>query len=76
MADTPEDYISSDIIFPVATNNHQELVAYAVQVLRRYWKGDGKYYYKKAGVIVWVYAGIMKSREICLMRLTGKNSKN
>lgn len=52
-ADTPEDYISSDIIFPVATNNHQELVAYAVQALRRYWKGDGKYYYKKAGVIVW-----------------------
>ena len=41
------------VIFPVATNNHQELVAYAVQALRRYWKGDGKYYYKKAGVIVW-----------------------
>ena len=49
----PEDYISSDIIFPVATNNHQELVAYAVQALRRYWKGDGKYQYKKTGVIVW-----------------------
>lgn len=60
-ADTPEDYISSDIIFPVATNNHQELVAYAVQALRRYWKGDGKYYYKKAGVLVW---DICKDNEV------------
>lgn len=49
----PGDYISANLIFPVATNNTQELVAHAVLALRSYWKGDGKFYYKKAGVLVW-----------------------
>lgn len=75
-ADTPEDYISSDTIFPVATNNYQELVAYAVQALRRYWKGDGKYQYKKAESLYGIYAEIMKSRGINWIKLTERNEEN
>lgn len=51
--DAPKDYISSNTVFDVATNDQQEIVANAVASLRRLWKGDGNYFYKKAGVIVW-----------------------
>ena len=35
------------------TSDQLELVAAAVQALRSEWREDGKYSYKKAGVIVW-----------------------
>lgn len=51
--DLPGDYISGNVFFPVPTNDLQEIVSEALKVLRAYWKGDEKYLYKKAGVIVW-----------------------
>lgn len=38
---------------PVVTNDQQELIAVALEMLRSAWPGDGVYYYKKAGMTVW-----------------------
>ena len=35
------------------TSDLNEIVGYAVGMLRSAWKGDGKFNYKKAGVLVW-----------------------
>lgn len=51
--DLPGDYISGNVFFPIPTNDLQEIVSSAMNVFRTNWKGDGKYLYKKAGVIVW-----------------------
>lgn len=51
--DVAQDYLSTDIVFKVSTNDLQEIVSAAVKGLRRFWKGDGNYLYKKAGVLVW-----------------------
>lgn len=51
--DVPEDYMSVNIVFPVATNSLQEIVSATAKGLRRSWKGDGNFFYKKAGVLVW-----------------------
>ena len=51
--DMPQDYIHSTVHLQVPTNDHQELVALAVKLLRDQWKGDSLYWYKKTGVIVW-----------------------
>ena len=50
--DIPQDYLSVEVTFPVATNNLQEIVAAATGALRQAWKDSG-YLYKKAGVLVW-----------------------
>lgn len=50
--DIPQDYLSVEVTFPVATNNLQEIVAAAIGALRQAWKDSG-YLYKKAGVLVW-----------------------
>lgn len=50
--DLPHDDIYANIVFPVATNDSQEIIAAAVGALRRFWKDRG-FLYKKAGVIVW-----------------------
>ena len=47
----PPDNIYATIALPVATNNLQEMVGYTLGALRRQWKGDGKHYYKNAGVV-------------------------
>ena len=49
----PDDYMSGNILFPVATNNLQAMDASSVHLLRTLWKPAGTYLYKKAGVIVW-----------------------
>lgn len=51
--DLPGHTINRAVTFHVPTNDQGELVAAAVQALRQEWKGDGKFSYKKAGVIVW-----------------------
>ena len=51
--DMPQDYIYQTANLQVPTNDHQELVSIAVKLLRDDWKGDGRYWYKKSGVIVW-----------------------
>ena len=51
--DMPQDYIYRTVNLQVPTNDHQELVSIAVKLLRDDWKGDGRYWYKKSGVIVW-----------------------
>ena len=51
--DIPQDYISRTLHLQVPTNDHQELVAIAVRLLRDGWKHDAGYWYKKAGVIAW-----------------------
>ena len=51
--DLPADCIHCTVHLQVPTADHQELVATAVAMLRSEWKGDGSYWYKKAGVIVW-----------------------
>ena len=50
--DVPSSYIYRSINLQVPTNNLQEIVSYAVKLLRAEWK-QGTYLYKKAGVIVW-----------------------
>ena len=45
--------INHTVSLPMPTNDQLELVAVAVQALRSEWRDDGRYYYKKAGVIVW-----------------------
>ena len=52
-SDIPGDYISFSFTFPVATNDLQEIISAAMKGLRAHWKGNGKYFYKKAGVLVW-----------------------
>jgi DNA polymerase V len=51
--DMPQDYIYQTANLQVPTNDHQELVSIAVQMLRENWKDDAGYWYKKSGVIVW-----------------------
>lgn len=50
--DVPQSYIYHSINLQVPTNNQQELISYAVKMLRANWK-EGNFHYKKAGVIVW-----------------------
>ncbi|MCR4765808.1 MAG: Y-family DNA polymerase [Bacteroidaceae bacterium] len=50
--DQPSSYIYRSANLQVPTNNLQEIVSYAVKLLRAEWK-PGTYFYKKAGVIVW-----------------------
>lgn len=50
--DVPQSYIYHSINLQVPTKNQQELISYAVKMLRANWK-EGNFYYKKAGVIVW-----------------------
>ena len=50
--DVPSSYIYRSASLQVPTNNLQEIVSYAVKLLRAEWK-QGTYFYKKAGVIVW-----------------------
>ena len=51
--DLPQYCINRTIQMPVPTNDLQELVSTAVRALRKDWRKDGGYLYKKAGVIVW-----------------------
>lgn len=51
--DVPNHTINHTVSLPMPTNDQLELVAAAVQALRSKWREDGKYHYKKAGVIVW-----------------------
>ena len=51
--DLPQSYIYQTANLTVPTNDHQELVATAVKILRANWKEEDYYFYKKAGVIVW-----------------------
>lgn len=51
--DVPNHTINRTVTLPIPTNDQLELVAAAVQALRSEWREDGKYHYKKAGVIVW-----------------------
>lgn len=49
----PEDHINCSRSFDVSSNSLLELVECAVTMLHHYWKGDGLYRYKKAGVVIW-----------------------
>ena len=51
--DLPQSYIHNSANFLVPTNNQQEIVSMAVQLLRNHWKTGDSHWYKKAGVIVW-----------------------
>lgn len=51
--DVPGHVINRTVTLPVPTNDQMELISAAVRILRAEWKEDGKYFYKKAGVIVW-----------------------
>ena len=51
--DLPTDYIYQTYYPLVPTSDLNEIVGYAVGMLRSAWKGDGKFNYKKAGVLVW-----------------------
>lgn len=51
--DLPTDNIYQTFHPLVPTADLNEIVNYAVNMLRLAWKGDGKYFYKKAGVLVW-----------------------
>ena len=51
--DMPQDYIHSTVHLQVPTNDHQELVAWAIKILRDHWKDNDRYWYKKTGVIAW-----------------------
>lgn len=48
----PSDLILSERVFDEATQDVRQIVESAVGGLRSQWKGDGKYGYKKAGVVV------------------------
>lgn len=50
--DLAKDYIQLNISLPVPTDNDAEIVGYALSALRSQYR-EGKYFYKKAGVIVW-----------------------
>ncbi len=51
--DLPQKYIYASANLPVPTNDQQELISYAMQLLRRQWDANTTYMFKKAGVIVW-----------------------
>lgn len=51
--DVPNHIINRTVTLPMPTNDQLELVAAAVQALRTEWRENGRYHYKKAGVIVW-----------------------
>lgn len=51
--DLPTDYIYQTYYPLVPTSDLNEIVGYAVGMLRSAWKGNGKFNYKKAGVLVW-----------------------
>lgn len=48
----PQDYLQGTVFLPVATCAQQEIVSTAVQILKAAWRGDGRFLYKKAGVIL------------------------
>ena len=48
----PHDYLQGTVFLPVATCAQQEIVSTAVQILKAEWRGDGRFLYKKAGVIL------------------------
>lgn len=54
--DVPNHTINHTVSLPMPTNDQLELVAAAVQALRSEWREDGRYHYKKAGVIVWNFS--------------------
>lgn len=49
--DLPYHFIHRTIELPVATNDRQELIGYALKVLKMEWE-EGHFLYKKAGIIV------------------------
>lgn len=49
----PKDYIQALWKFDVATNSLTEMVTAATTLLRRHWKRDGIFRYKRAGVVIW-----------------------
>ena len=51
--DLPQHCINRTIHLQVPTNDLQELVSTAVRALRMDYRKEGRYFYKKAGVIVW-----------------------
>ena len=51
--DLPQSYIYQTTNLPVPSNDQQELVSMAVKMLRANWREDNRFFYKKAGVIVW-----------------------
>ena len=51
--DVPGHTINRTVTLPMPTNDQWELVAAAVQALRSDGRENGRYHYKKAGVIVW-----------------------
>ena len=51
--DVPNHTINRTVTLPIPTNDQLELVAAAVQALRSEWRENGRYHYKKAGVIMW-----------------------
>ena len=51
--DLPQSYIYQTANLTVPSNDHQELVSMAVKMLRANWREDDRFFYKKAGVIVW-----------------------
>ena len=51
--DVPAHSILQTFLPPVPTSDLNELVRYAVNMLRLAWTADGVYHYKKAGVLVW-----------------------
>ena len=51
--DLPQSYIYQTVNLIVPSNDQQELVSLAVKTLRANWKDGDRYFYKKAGVILW-----------------------
>lgn len=51
--DMPADTIYQTYNPLVPTSDFNEVVGYAVNLLKNSWKEDGKFFYKKAGVMVW-----------------------
>ena len=51
--DLPQSYIYQTANLTVPSNDQQELVSMAVKMLRANWREDNRFFYKKAGVIVW-----------------------
>ena len=53
-ADLPVHNLYHTFFPPVPTSDLNEIVRYAVNMLRMEWQADGVYHYKKAGVLVWI----------------------
>lgn len=71
--DVPNHTINHTVSLPMPTNDQLELVAAAVQALRSEWREDGKYHYKKAGVIVWNISPDTAVQAILLIQSTGQS---